>query len=109
MPQGASYHPLYGPLLILELLGNTLLLGLNLLVICLFFKKRRAFPNLYITLLLCNVALLILNDVGCAMIPSIASAANGKSHAEAIRGVFQALIWCLYFVKSRRVKATFIK
>jgi len=109
MPQGASYHPLYGPLLILELLGNMLLLGMNVLAICLFFTKRRAFPNFYIALILGNAVFVILDEVGCAMIPSLAATASGKNHTQAFRAVFYALIWSFYMVKSRRVKATFIK
>jgi hypothetical protein len=109
MPQGQSYHPFYAPLLIFELLGNIFLFGLNLLVLCLFFTKRRAFPNLYITFILCYAAFLILDDLGCALIPSVKSTASGKDHTETIRAMFYAVIWCLYMVKSRRVKSTFTK
>lgn len=109
MPQGESYHPLYGPLLVVELLGNIFLFGLNLLVLCLFFTKRKTFPNLYITFILCYALFLILDDLGCALIPSIKSSASGKNHTEAIRAIFYAVIWCLYMVKSRRVKSTFIR
>jgi hypothetical protein len=109
MPRGESYHPLYGPMLIFELLGNIFLFGLNLLVLCLFFAKRRAFPDLYIGLILCWAAFLILDDIGCALIPSLQSSASVKNHTEAIRATFYAIIWGLYMVKSRRVKATFVK
>jgi hypothetical protein len=109
LPQGASYHPLYAPLLIMELLGNMLLLGLNLLALGFFFAKRRVFPGLFITLILCNALFLILDDVGCSLIPSLAATASGKSHAEAIRATIYAMIWSLYMVRSRRVKATFIR
>jgi transglutaminase-like putative cysteine protease len=109
MPQGESYHPFNGPLLIFELLGNIFFFGLNLLVLCLFFTKRRAFPGLYIGFILCHAAFVILDDVGCALIPSLRSSASGKIHTEAIYATFDAIIWCLYMVKSRRVKATFVK
>lgn len=109
MPQGASYHPLYAPLLMFELLGNTIMLGLNLLALCLFFGKRRAFPNLFIILALGNVAFLILDNIGCVLIPFLKSTISSKDHRDAIRAVFYAIIWSLYMVKSQRVKATFIK
>jgi hypothetical protein len=108
MPRGASYHPFYGPLLIFELLGNIFLFGLNLLVLGLFFTKRRAFSGHYMGLILYNAIFLILDDVGCALIPSIAATATGRSHVDAIRATIFAVVWCLYMVKSRRVKATFI-
>lgn len=109
MPLGENYHPLYAPLLMFELLGNTIMLGLNVLALCLFFTRRRAFPNLFITLALGNAVFLVLDDVGCAFIPFLHSSADGKNHSDAIRAVFYAIIWSAYMVKSRRVKATFTK
>ena len=108
MPQSASYHPLYAPLLIFEMLGNVVMTGLNVVVLLLFFTKRRAFPNLFIVYVLCHAAVVILDDVGCALIPLLQSNAEAKNHREAIRAIFYAVIWSLYMVKSRRVKATFI-
>lgn len=108
MPQGEKYHPLYAPLLMLELLGNIFLLGLNLLALVLFFGKRRAFPNVFIALALCNALFLILDNAGCALIPYLKSGDAGKAHTNAMRAVTYAIIWSLYMVKSRRVKATFV-
>jgi hypothetical protein len=109
MPQGTKYDPLYGPLLIFELLGNIIIFGLNLLLLGLFFSKRRAFPNLFIALILGQAIFLILDDVGAALIPALQTDATIKDHTEAIRAIFYAIIWSLYMVKSRRVKATFIR
>jgi len=109
MPQGEKYDPLYGPLLIFELLGNIFLFGLNLLLLCLFFSKRRSFPRLFIAFILCHVVFIILDDVGCVLIPALRSNAAVQDHTEAIRAIFYAIIWVPYMVKSRRVKATFIQ
>jgi hypothetical protein len=107
MPQGESCHPLYAPRLMVELLGNILLLGLSVLALGLFFTKRRTFPNVFIALAVSNAAFLILDDVGCALIPALKASAG--NHKEAIRAVFYAIIWSAYMVKSQRVKATFIR
>ena len=107
MPQGGSYHPLYGPMLILEMLGNIFFLGLNLLALRLFFTRRKGFPKLYIAYLVGFAIFLILDDVGCELIPSLKS--SGKDHTEAIRAAFYAILWSLYMIKSKRVKATFIR
>ncbi len=110
MPQGELYHPLYGPLLMFELLGNTVLLALNFLALGLFFSRRRAFPRSYIALLSLNAVFLILDNIGCAQIPSLASTAPAaKAGAEGGRAALFAIIWCSYMLKSRRVKATFTK
>jgi hypothetical protein len=109
MPQGEKYDPLYGPLLIFELLGNIFMFGLNLLLLRLFFSKRRSFPRLFIAFILCQVVFVILDDVGCVLIPALRSNAAVQDHTEAIRAVIYAIIWVPYMVKSRRVKATFIQ
>ncbi|HTX22661.1 MAG TPA: DUF3857 domain-containing protein [Candidatus Aquilonibacter sp.] len=109
MPQGESYDPLYGPLLIFELLGNIFMFGLNLLLLCLFFSKRRPFPKLFIALIFGQATFLILDDVGCALIPSLHSDATVRDHTDAIRATIYAIVWTLYIVRSRRVKATFIR
>ncbi len=105
MPTGASYHPLYGPILAFELISNVVLLGLNVLLLCLFFSKRQAFPRAFI-LTICALALfLILDDIGV----SILSIKTNASHTDAIRGGFYACIWTWYMLKSKRVKTTFTR
>jgi hypothetical protein len=107
MPQGAAYHPLYGPLLIFELLVNELYLGLNALLLVLFFTKRKAFPALFVFFLLSNAVLVALDDLGCGIINAKSSTA--QSHVEVIRTIIPAMIWSLYTLKSRRVMATFVR
>jgi hypothetical protein len=110
MPTSASYHPLYGPLLIYEVFSNIIMFGLNLFTLCLFFKKHRAFPKVFIALALCNALFLILDHIGGGMIPSIYSSKNhAKGQSDVIRALFYAVIWISYMLKSRRVKATFVK
>jgi transglutaminase-like putative cysteine protease len=109
MPKGASYQPLYGPLLIFELLGNTVLLGLNLLALCLFFSKRRAFPRIYITFILFNALFLILDDTGSAQLLSRQATATVSSYRDSARATFYAVIWTAYMLRSRRVRLTFVK
>jgi hypothetical protein len=109
MPGGEKYHPLYGPLLIYELLGNIFLLGLNLFVLCLFFTKRRAFPKVYIMLIIANAVFLIIDHFWAQMIPHLRAISSEKYATQAFRAAFYATIWTLYMLKSKRVKATFIR
>ena len=108
IPGGEHYHPLYGPLLIFEVLGNTLLLGLNVLAVCLFFARRKGFPKIYIALLVGNVVFLLTDEIVGSRIPSLAGASDASSGRDVVRAIVQATIWCAYMVKSRRVKATFL-
>jgi hypothetical protein len=107
MPQGAAYHPLYGPLLMFELLTNELCLGLNILVLVLFFTKRKTFPAMYILFLLGCAMFVIMDDIGFGIIKAAKS--TGHNHTEVVRTVPAALLWSLYALVSRRVKATFVR
>ncbi|MCW5552609.1 MAG: DUF3857 domain-containing protein [Verrucomicrobiae bacterium] len=109
LPQGEHYHPLYAPLLIFEVLGSIGILGLNILVICLFFAKRRLFPKVYIAMMVFNAAFLLMDEVTSRNIPYLVENSDGSSVREITRAIFAALIWSTYMVKSRRVKATFTR
>jgi hypothetical protein len=107
VPSGAQYHALYGPLLIIETLGNIVLLGLNILLIFLLFGKRRLFPKAFIVLVLSNALFLWLDEILGGMIPSVAESADNSTIREAVRSTLWAMIWTSYMLSSRRVKATF--
>jgi hypothetical protein len=107
VPGGAQYHPLYGPLLIFELLGNILLLTVNVLLIFLFFKRRFHFPRLYIAFVWSNAAFLMIDSVAAQSIPFLAAEEQRSAFRDAYRAVFHALLWGTYMFTSKRVKATF--
>jgi hypothetical protein len=106
MPNGEQYHPLYAPLLIFEVLGNSLLLGLNVLALCLYFGKRRIFPKIFIALMIANAVVLGIDAIFGGMIPFVAGT-DTSSRREFFRASLAAMIWTAYMVKSRRVRATF--
>jgi hypothetical protein len=110
MPQGDLYHPLHGPLLIFEIMSNTLLLGLNLLALGLFFSTRRAFPRVFILMVVLTVCFVLLDDFCCKQIPSLESTTTvaNRTMSEGVRTALYAIIWSLYMLKSRRVKITFV-
>ncbi len=109
LPESEQYHPLYTPLLIFELLCNVVLLGWNILAICLFFDRRRFFPRAYIGLLVFNAVFLLTDEIVGAAIPSVAAAATGSSKATLLRALVMSAIWIGYMLTSRRVKATFVR
>lgn len=104
---GATYHALWAPVLILELLSNIGLLGLSILVMILFFQQRRTFPVFYITLLVGSAVVVSLNFVAVQWLPLEDLASSEHDRKEVVRTVTYAVIWSLYALKSRRVKATF--
>lgn len=107
-PQNAEYHPLWGALLIGELIGNMVQLGIAGLMIPLFFKRKIAFPRVYIAFLIFNMCF-VLADLGAMhLIPATANDINQKDHRGAFRATFGAVIWCSYMRKSVRVRNTFV-
>ncbi|MDF2179068.1 DUF2569 domain-containing protein [Aliiglaciecola sp. CAU 1673] len=49
-PDSPAYRPLYGPLFVTEVAANLLILLLSLLLIYLFFWRKKLFPRLYAVL-----------------------------------------------------------
>ena len=80
-----------------------------LLAIYLFFKKRRAFPRVAIGFLAAGLSVLILDLIVLQAIP----AARAQIGASDIGGVAKAglgaAIWIPYFIRSKRVHATFVR
>ncbi|HYG33383.1 MAG TPA: DUF2569 domain-containing protein, partial [Clostridia bacterium] len=108
IPGGECYHPLWGPLLIFEVLGNTLVFGLTALTVCLFFAKRRAFPKVFITLAVANAAVLLTDAIVSSKIAHLAENTQSAT-TDLWRAMIYALIWCPYMLRSERVKATFVR
>ncbi len=106
---GASaYHALWAPVLLFELAANLGHLVFSLLLLVMFFQKRRGVPRLYIVLLVASVAIQFIDFALAQMIPAAAGAITSKEWGELGRGVFAAAIWGSYFHVSERVKATFV-
>ena len=108
-PGGEHYHGLFAPLLIFEVIGNTVFISLNVLAVCLFFGRRRSFPKAYMMLLIGSAIFLLLDEVAANSIPYLASQQPSTSSRDLSRAILQAIIWCSYIVKSRRVKLTFVR
>ena len=106
---GVSYHPLWGPILIFELLGQLTTLALAIMALLLFFQKRRLFPRLFIGLLVFNALFVIADTIGVQLL----NTGSSKADAAVARNLFAVAIgcsiWIPYMLQSRRVKATFVR
>ncbi|WP_278369711.1 DUF2569 domain-containing protein [Pseudoalteromonas lipolytica] len=106
---GDMYHPLWEPLLIIEILFNVTLFFASLYLIVLFFKHKKAFVSWYLAILLGGLAFIVLDAfVVSLLVPSV-TILDSEMKTMLIRGVIQALIWGPYMLLSQRVKATFVK
>ena len=108
-PGSAAYHPLWGPLLIFEIVGNSIFILANIVLIFFYFAKHYRFPALFITMLALN-ALFVVGDFFLGkMIPAVAAANDPQSVREIARTLAAAAIWIPYFLRSKRVMNTFVK
>jgi Domain of Unknown Function with PDB structure (DUF3857)/Protein of unknown function (DUF2569)/Transglutaminase-like superfamily len=103
----ASYHALRAPLLLFELSYYLALIVFSVVLVILFFNKRRHAPQVFLGILAC-AAFFSLIDL---LLVQELSPQHGDDNAkEWLAVVFQFIklaIWALYFSRSRRAKATF--
>lgn len=107
-PDSARYHMFWGPLIVFETVVNILLLCASLLVLVLFFQKRRTFPFLYSILLASTLAVVVVDYLLVHTVDT-AAATTADSTKTVSQAVFAALIWIPYLQISKRVKSTFVR
>lgn len=108
-PGTRAYHPLWAPVIIGETILNVLLLTVALVAVYLFFKKRRAFPGVAIGFLAAGLTVVILDLVVLQTIPAARAQIGVSEMGDVARAGLGAAIWIPYFIRSKRVRATFVR
>jgi hypothetical protein len=108
-PGSDGYHPLWAPLLLLEMSTVIFVLVFSVLLSWLFFTRRSSLPLLYGLFLIVQLLLVLAINAGIvnAGIPELTL--DSKDIQDMVRGALSTLIWCAYFAVSERVKATFVR
>ena len=78
-------------------------------MLVLFFKKRQAFPKLYMIYLFTALAINLVDYFIAEGIPAVAENAEINDKTDIIRYGVTVCLWSYYLVKSQRVKNTFIE
>jgi hypothetical protein len=108
-PANTAYNALTAPLLLFELFTELTFLFFGILLVVLFFQKRRVFPILLIIYLLFQF-IAVTVDQGLAQTIRVKGVIT-NTHAAPIPPVGKTLVplivWTLYLTRSKRVKLTF--
>jgi hypothetical protein len=104
----AGYHPMWAPTLLFELAANLGMIVFAVLLAILFFRKRRSVPYVFLAFQGSVLAIAALDAIAASMIPALAQPDNA-AWPEVIKRAVSFVVWGSYFMKSKRVKATFVK
>jgi hypothetical protein len=107
-PESKAYHPLWAPVLILEMTGNLAIIALGIVALWYFLRKSRLAPRLLISWLGLILVVVWADHFLANLIPAVAKQSHTESIKEIARAVLGAAIWIPYFLVSKRVKATFV-
>lgn len=105
-PTSSSFIPLFKELIYFEVLGNFILYGTLLFLCYLFFTKKRLTVRVSIFFYLFSLALIIVDVILAKQLLSVPVEATDIR--DILHGVVACIIWIPYFLKSVRVKNTFV-
>lgn len=100
------YHPLWGTILIYNLVFRIIFLLFIIFILIKFYGKKRIFPRLIIIFYIVCVT---IDIIGFTLNSQIYTP-TGESYIQLfVRTMISSGIWIPYFMKSRRVRNTFIR
>ncbi|PWK46344.1 DUF2569 domain-containing protein [Pleionea mediterranea] len=112
--QGSSaYHPVWAPYLIFLSVARAFMALSAIALLVFLFKKRVIFPKLMIAFYTFTVAIAV-SDIAVLYVfildafPHVATGIENEATQQFINALVIMLIWIPYFMKSERVKNTFI-
>ena len=107
-PGTEVYHPLWAPMLIMEIVVNLGFVVAQLWLLALFFGRARFFPKLYIGVALVNLGFIVLDAWLGTFLITNEPMFDDDTAKELIRSIISVSIWVPYMLLSVRVKNTFI-
>ncbi|MBN2834393.1 MAG: DUF2569 domain-containing protein [Candidatus Delongbacteria bacterium] len=103
------YNPLWGPLLIGEVLYNLCMVLASTYLIYLFFSKHHRFPSFYIAIFAVSLIFIPLDAWLISFVMPGEPMFDPDTAKEYGRVLVVGLIWVPYMLKSKRVKVTFVE
>lgn len=105
----AVYSPLWGPILIGEIVINLMFALVGIYLAYLFFTKRSVFPKWYLGLAVTSTAFILVDAYIVSLVLPEMELFDSETVQELIRGLITLCIWSPYLFLSQRAKNTFIR
>lgn len=86
---------------------NIGLVVFSILLLVLFVTGRTSTPRVFIAFLASHIVILVLDLLLSSLLPAVT--VEYKDIVEVVRSAVYAVTWSAYFLKSERVKATFVR
>lgn len=77
-PGSEAYHPLWGPFILFEIVGNSIFIIFSLFLIFLFFFKSFRLPKLIIAFYVSSLIFLLTDFIATDLIPAVAAEPNDQ-------------------------------
>ena len=104
-----AYHPLWGPLIIGEVIYNLSIVAFSFYLIYLFFSKHYLFPKFYIGIVVVSLIVIPLDAWFLSFVLPNKPVFDPDTILEFSKVLVVALVWVPYMLISKRVKATFVE
>jgi hypothetical protein len=109
-PESTAYHPYWKSIIIYDALTSLLILFMNIVMLLLFFRKKKVFPKLIVVLFPFYFVVNFTSYFVSGLIPAIAESEEYAKLVRALIVQFVGLhIWIPYFLLSKRVVKTFVR
>jgi hypothetical protein len=106
-PGEPMYNWIWKPLLLFEFFGNLAFLLWAIVLLCLFFSRKRIFPPLMIAFYAASLLFVVVDFVVAFAIPVVGSQFDATSVIELVKAILVCGVWIPGFLISQRVKKTF--
>ncbi|CAM3506152.1 MULTISPECIES: DUF2569 domain-containing protein [Paenibacillus] len=107
-PSSPYYDAMLAPLILFETVMNVLFVIGLIVALVMMYSKKRAFPKWMIGYIIASLLFGIADFAVASQIELLAETDDGQSATQIVRSMIYACIWIPYFIRSERVRNTFV-